>query len=91
MEDPNVCLIDSVGSQANRIEPCSSGQVQAPRAADRHQAAEKEGTSLEAGHRAAMRCFVSPRYRMNYRKRFVRTGRRLRAAGENRANLAWSV
>src|SRR5438045_2862835 len=49
----NVCLIDSVGAQANRIEPLFAGEKY------RHlvpqvvvKAGEKEVSLLEAGHRA---------------------------------------
>jgi len=52
-EDKNVCLIDSVGSQANRIEPIFADPPYAaliPRIVVK--AGEKEVNILEAGHRA---------------------------------------
>ena len=57
---PNVCLIDSVGSQANRIEPKFAERRYAklvPQIVVR--AGEKEVNILEAGHRAGdalLRC-----------------------------------
>lgn len=57
---PNVCLIDTVGSQANRIEPIFADEKYAaliPQVTV--QAGEKSVSILEAGHRAGdalMRC-----------------------------------
>src|SRR6185369_7154943 len=51
--DKNVCLVDSVGSQANRIEPIfgkPNYAVLVPQV--KVKAGEKEVSLLEAGHRA---------------------------------------
>src|SRR5690606_10974288 len=49
----NICLIDSVGSQANRIEPMfSSGEYAALVPQIVVKAGEKEINLLDAGHRA---------------------------------------
>jgi CRISPR-associated protein Csb1 len=58
----NVCLVDSVGSQANRIEPlfaCEKYKALVPQVVVK--AGEKEVNLLEAGHRAGdavVRCSV---------------------------------
>ncbi|MFO0808627.1 MAG: type I-U CRISPR-associated RAMP protein Csb1/Cas7u [Gemmataceae bacterium] len=52
-DGPNVCLIDSVGSQANRIEPLFAKEKYAPLVPQVVvEAGEKAVNILEAGHRA---------------------------------------
>ena len=71
----NICLIDSVGSQANRIEPLfTRRQIQAPCSAGRRHGRRK-GSEYPRSWAIApgMRCSDALHYRMNCRKRSVRS------------------